>query len=109
MKISRATITLIEVPLIEPFVASYASYPSMPRIILADETDDGMVGCGESVPDGHITGETPTGTVEALRTELIPAVLGLAPRDITAVHQRLGAALKGCGAAKAAVDIACWD
>ncbi|MFK0040524.1 mandelate racemase/muconate lactonizing enzyme family protein [Paenarthrobacter sp. NPDC090517] len=109
MKLSRATVTLIDLPLIEPFVVSYASYPSMPSIILTLETDDGLIGYGESVPDGHITGETPTGTVEALRTELLPAVLGLDPRDITAIHQRLDAALKGCGAAKAAVDIACWD
>jgi L-alanine-DL-glutamate epimerase-like enolase superfamily enzyme len=109
VKISRATITLIDLPLLEPFVVSYDSYASMPSIILALETDDGLTGYGESVPDGHITGETPTGTVEALRTELIPAVLGLDPRDITAVHQHLNKALKGCGAAKAAVDIACWD
>ncbi|VXB50620.1 N-succinyl-L-Arg/Lys racemase [Arthrobacter sp. 9V] len=109
MKLTRATITLIDLPLTEPFVVSYASYPSMPSIILTLETDDGLMGFGESVPDGHITGETPTGSVEALRTELLPAVLGLDPRDITAIHQRLDAALKGCGAAKAAVDIACWD
>ncbi|MCZ9880468.1 mandelate racemase/muconate lactonizing enzyme family protein [Arthrobacter sp. B2a2-09] len=109
MKISRATITLIDVPLLEPFVVSYASYASMPSVILTLETDDGLVGYGESVPDGHITGETPTGAVEALKTELLPAVLGLDPRDITAIHQRLNAALKGCGAAKAAIDIACWD
>ena len=109
MKISRATITLIDVPLLEPFVVSYATYDSMPSIILALETDDGTIGYGESVPDGHITGETPGGVVEALKTELIPAVLGLDPRDITAVHQQLNRVLKGCGAAKAAVDIACWD
>lgn len=109
MKISRATITLIDVPLLEPFVVAYATYNTMPSVILTLETDDGLVGYGESVPDGHITGETPTGVVEALRTELIPAVLDLDPRDITAVHQQLNGALKGCGAAKAAVDIACWD
>ncbi|MET3920955.1 dipeptide epimerase [Arthrobacter sp. UYEF20] len=109
MKISRATVTLIDVPLLEPFVVAYASYASMPSVILTLETDDGETGYGESVPDGHITGETPTGTVEALKTELLPAVMGLDPRDITAVHQRLNQVLKGCGAAKAAVDIACWD
>ncbi|MGN7150843.1 mandelate racemase/muconate lactonizing enzyme family protein [Arthrobacter sp. SAFR-179] len=109
MKISHATITLVDLPLLEPFVVSYDSYASMPSVILTLETDDGLTGYGESVPDGHITGETPAGTVEALRTELVPAVLGLDPRDITAVHQHLNKALKGCGAAKAAVDIACWD
>ncbi|MDQ0823146.1 L-alanine-DL-glutamate epimerase-like enolase superfamily enzyme [Arthrobacter sp. V1I7] len=57
MKISRATITLIDVPLLEPFVVSYATYDSMPSIILTLETDDGTIGYGESVPDGHITGE----------------------------------------------------
>ncbi|WP_159701700.1 mandelate racemase/muconate lactonizing enzyme family protein [Arthrobacter sp. 18067] len=109
MKISRATISLIDLPLLEPFVVSYASYMSMPSVMLTLETDGGLVGYGESVPDGHITGETPTGVVEALKTELVPAVLGMDPQDITAIHQRLNTVLKGCGAAKAAIDIACWD
>lgn len=109
MRISRATITLLDVPLLEPFVVAYASYASMPSIILTLETDDGIVGYGESVPDAHITGETPIGTLEALKSELVPAVTGMDPRDITAVHRRLNQALKGCGAAKAAIDIACWD
>lgn len=109
MKISRATITLIDVPLLEPFVVSYATYDSMPSIILTLETDDGVIGYGESVPDGHITGETPAGVAVALETELVPAVMGMDPRDITAIHQQLNHTLKGCGAAKAAIDIACWD
>ncbi|MFJ3958490.1 mandelate racemase/muconate lactonizing enzyme family protein [Arthrobacter sp. NPDC090010] len=109
MKITKASITLIEVPLKEPFVVSYDTYHTMPSIVLQLETDDGLVGYGESVPDAHVTGETPGGAVAALRHELLPAVLGLDPRDITAVHQRMDAALKANGSAKAAVDIACWD
>ncbi|WP_144628780.1 mandelate racemase/muconate lactonizing enzyme family protein [Arthrobacter woluwensis] len=109
MKITKASISLLEVPLKEPFVVSYDTYATMPSIVLTLETDDGLVGFGESVPDAHVTGETPGGAVEALRTLLLPAVLGLDPRDITAIHQRMDAALKGNGSAKAAVDIACWD
>ncbi|GAA4361879.1 mandelate racemase/muconate lactonizing enzyme family protein [Paeniglutamicibacter cryotolerans] len=109
MKISRVIITLIDVPLLEPFVVSYATYDSMPSVILTLETDDGAIGYGESVPDAHITGETPAGVALALETELIPAILGMDPRDITAIHQQLDRTLRGCGAAKAAVDIACWD
>ncbi|MBO1266655.1 mandelate racemase/muconate lactonizing enzyme family protein [Arthrobacter cavernae] len=109
MKITQATLTLIDVPLREPFVVAYDSYASMPSIILALRTDDGLVGYGESVPDAHVTGETPTGALEALKTELLPAVVGMDPRDITAIHQQLNLRMKGNGAAKAAVDIACWD
>ncbi|WP_120521484.1 mandelate racemase/muconate lactonizing enzyme family protein [Arthrobacter celericrescens] len=109
MKITKATITRIDVPLKEPFVVAYDTYSTMPSIVLALETDDGLVGYGESVPDAHVTGETPGGAVEALRSELLPAVVGLDPFDITAVHQRMDAAMKNNGSAKAAVDIACWD
>ncbi|MCO1338938.1 dipeptide epimerase [Kocuria polaris] len=109
MKITGAKIALIELPLHEPFVVAYDTYDTMPSVILRLETDTGLIGYGESVPDGHITGETQRGVLETLAAELVPAVIGMDPRDITAIHQKLDRILKGCGAAKAAVDIACWD
>ena len=82
--------------LLEPFVVSYATYDSMPSIILTLETDDGSIGYGESVPDEtHHRRNPHRDVVEALKTELFPAILGLDPRDITAVHQQLNRALQG--------------
>ena len=63
--------------MLEPFVAFYATYDSMPSIILTLETDGGAIGYGESVVDGHIIGKTTGEVVEALKAERIPAVTGL--------------------------------
>ncbi|RNF39989.1 mandelate racemase/muconate lactonizing enzyme family protein [Planococcus salinus] len=109
MKITKATIYAVEFPLKEPFIISYATYPSMPAIILKLETDTGLIGYGEAVPDEHVTGEQVNGTFELLKTVLIPTVIGQNPFNIEHIHYLMNEALANNPAAKAAVDIACYD
>lgn len=109
MRIVSAEIRVIEVPLKVPFIVSYARYDVMPSIILTLTTDTGIVGYGESVPDEHVTGETVESVVAALRDQLLPALRDTDPSNLLQVHERMDGALLGNGAAKAAVDIACWD
>ena len=82
MKIVKATIYEVRFPLHEPFIISYATYPDMPSIILKLETDTGLIGYGEAVPDEHVTGEYFSGTYEILKELLIPQVIGESPFDI---------------------------
>lgn len=56
MKITSVHIHAITLPLVRPFIVAYASYNEMPSIIVKVETDQGLVGYGESVPDQHVTG-----------------------------------------------------
>ncbi|QBE49707.1 mandelate racemase/muconate lactonizing enzyme family protein [Leucobacter triazinivorans] len=109
MRIVSADIRVIEVPLKVPFIVSYARYDVMPSVILRLRTDTGLVGYGEAVPDEHVTGENVDGVVAALATHLLPALRDTDPRNLNLVHERMGAALVANGAAKAAVDIACYD
>lgn len=81
----------------------------MPSIILELETDTGLVGYGEAVPDEHVTGEYFISVYEMLKALLVPQILGENPMDIEKIHAKMDAVLAGNPAAKAAVDIACYD
>ncbi|WP_226376864.1 enolase-like domain-containing protein [Oceanobacillus halotolerans] len=109
MKITKVEIYQVAFPLKEPFVISYASFDKMLAIIIKVYTDDGFIGYGESVPDEHVTGESIYSVFAALKYQLIPAIIGEDPRNIYQIHKRMNRALVGNGAAKAAIDIACYD
>lgn len=109
MKIVKAEIYRVEFPLKEPFIISYATYPNMPAVIVKLETDTGIFGYGEAVPDEHVTGEQVSGTYEILKNVLVPEILGQNPFDIEGIHHLMNAAIARNPAAKAAIDIACYD
>ncbi|MGK7376449.1 mandelate racemase/muconate lactonizing enzyme family protein [Planococcus sp. 1R117A] len=109
MKIIKAQIYAVEFPLKEPFIISYATYPNMPAVIVKLETDAGIIGYGEAVPDEHVTGEQVTGTYEILKNVLVPQIINQNPFDIEHIHYLMDAAIARNPAAKAAIDIACYD
>lgn len=109
MKIVKAEIHAVEFPLKEPFIISYATYPHMAAVIVKLVTDTGLTGYGEAVPDEHVTGEQVDGTYEILKNVLAPQIIGQSPFDIEAIHHRMNSAIARNPAAKAAIDIACYD
>ncbi len=109
MKIASVGIYAIRLPLIRPFIVSYHAYRDMPTILVKVETDDGQIGYGEATPDEHVTGETWESTFAVLQYKLAPAVIGESPFQIERIHEKMSAAVYGCPAAKAAIDIACYD
>lgn len=109
MKIKKFEIFSIELPLIEPFIVSYDTYPTMPSIIVKLTTECGLVGWGESVPDEHVTGETLEGTFAVLEHRFVPKLIGQNPMEIEKLHTLLDSLVKDAPAAKAAIDIACHD
>ena len=109
MKIKQLEIFAIDLPLIEPFIVSYDTYPSMPSIIVKLTTACGLVGWGESVPDDHVTGETLEGTYAVLKHRLAPKLIGQNPMEFEKIHELMDQLVKNAPAAKAAIDIACFD
>lgn len=109
MKIKQVEIFAIDLPLIEPFIVSYDTYPSMPSIIVKITTACGLVGWGESVPDDHVTGETFEGTYAVLKHRLGPKLIGQNPMEFEKIHELMDSLVKNAPAAKAAIDIACFD
>lgn len=109
MKITKLDIFAIRLPLITPFVVSYDTYADMPSIIVKITTDEGVVGYGEAVADDHVTGESWESTFALLKNSLGPAVIGLNPMHMERLHSKMDAIVYQAPAAKAAIDIACYD
>ncbi|GLC88088.1 mandelate racemase/muconate lactonizing enzyme family protein [Lysinibacillus piscis] len=109
MKIQQIEIFAIHLPLIEPFIISYATYDTMPSIILKVTTDTGIIGYGEAVPDEHVTGESWDSTYALLKNQLAPAMIGENPMAFETLHDKMNKIVKDAPAAKAAIDIACFD
>ena len=108
MRISSIEIIPIRLPLQEPFIISYGTFPDVPTVLVRLKTDDGLVGWGEGTPDAFVTGETFGGVVETLR-EIAPALLGRDPRDRTGAMRAVEARITGAPTARAALDIALHD
>ncbi|KON86206.1 mandelate racemase [Sporosarcina globispora] len=109
MKIVKAEIFGIHLPLKEPFIISYATYDYMPSIIVRLETDNGLLGYGEAVPDEHVTGESFHSTFSLLKHTLLPAIIGFSPLKMESLHQMMNELISFNPSAKAAIDIACYD
>ncbi|WIY61659.1 mandelate racemase/muconate lactonizing enzyme family protein [Bacillus arachidis] len=109
MKITAIHIYAIRLPLRNPFVISYGSYPDMPSIIVKLETDEGIIGYGEGVADDHVTGESWESTFHVLKHTLAPALIGKNPMNIEKIHDIMSQTIYGVPTAKAAIDIACFD
>ncbi|QFF97470.1 dipeptide epimerase [Psychrobacillus glaciei] len=109
MKIKEIEIYAIRLPLVEPFIISYHTYEDMPSIIVKLTTEDGLVGYGEAVADEHVTGETWESTYALLQNTLAPLLIGKNPMEFERLHEMMDKSVYQAPAAKAAIDIACYD
>lgn len=78
------------------------------RIYTKVITDSGIYGLGEAAPAPLVTGET-LDTVVAAIEFMKPFLIGMDPTDIAAIHEKMDKTLLFNPAAKAAVDVACYD
>ncbi len=109
MIISTVEVIPVRLPLREPFVVAYATYPDTLSVLVRIRTRDGLEGWGEATPDPNVTGETWSGVAQILRHDLAPALIGRDARDREAALLALDARVEGAPAAKAALDIALHD
>jgi L-alanine-DL-glutamate epimerase-like enolase superfamily enzyme len=109
MIVSSVEVIPVRLPLREPFVVAYATYPDTLSVLVRVRTRDGAEGWGEATPDPNVTGETWGGTAATLRRDLAPALIGRDARDREAALHALDARVEGVPAAKAALDIALHD
>jgi L-alanine-DL-glutamate epimerase-like enolase superfamily enzyme len=111
MKITRIFVHRVELPLHE---VSYKwsggkSVSVFDSTIVGVETDQGLVGYGEVCPLGPFYLPAYAEGVRSGLRELGPHLLGLDPRELARLNQRMDAALKGHPYVKSGIDIACWD
>jgi L-alanine-DL-glutamate epimerase-like enolase superfamily enzyme len=109
LPIAAIDLWAVRLPLHEPFVIAYGTQYDIPTVIVRIATADGHVGWGEGTPDQIVTGETWGGTVETLRRDLLPYVIGRDARDRAGVMHAMEALVGHAPTAKAAIDIALHD
>ncbi len=109
MIIESVDIIPVRLPLREPFVVAYASYPDTLSVLVRICTHDGHEGWGEATPDPNVTGETWGGVAETIRRDLAPALIGRDARHREATLRALDARVEGAPSARAALDIALHD
>ena len=82
---------------------------SIPSTVVRICTDEGHEGWGEVCPLGPLyLASHGAGARVAIR-EIAPALIGIDPCNLGAIHQAMDGALRGHSYAKSALDIACWD
>lgn len=92
----------------EPMKVAFATITDMEVCIVKILTDEGITGLGESAPLSFVTGDS-LDTVMAVGKDLREVLIGTDPRAIAAVHRKMDELYQGNGAAKAGIDIACYD
>lgn len=109
MNIKKVEVFGIRLGLKRPFIVSYDRYDDMPTILTRIETENGVVGWGETVPDQHVTSETWESTYQVIVNELAPLVIGQNPFNINVIHDLMDQKIYQAPSAKAAIDIALYD
>jgi L-alanine-DL-glutamate epimerase-like enolase superfamily enzyme len=77
--------------------------------IVQVETDTGLAGHGEVCPLGPFYLPAYAAGVRSGLAELAPHLIGLDPRQLAVLNERMDRALKGHPYVKSGIDIACWD
>jgi L-alanine-DL-glutamate epimerase-like enolase superfamily enzyme len=111
MRITGISIYQVDLPLHE---GSYRwsggkSVEVFDSTIVRVETDEGLVGYGETCPLGPFYLPAYAAGARAGIAELAPALLGEDPLQPAVLQRRMEALLKGHPYVKSAIDIACWD
>jgi len=77
--------------------------------IVRVQTTEGITGYGEVCPLGPAYMDAFAGGVPVGVAELGPAVIGMDPRQLNLLNERMDLALGGHAYVKSPIDIACWD
>lgn len=111
MKITKIRIDCLSVPLRHPYrlCREYGVLPATTPVIVSVFTDEGITGYGECNPWPRFTGDSAEICALTLEKHIAPAVIGLDPTNINAIHRAMDEAIRGQHLTKAAVDIACHD
>lgn len=77
MKIDSACIYALNIPFVERFRHSLSDRDHSDSIVVRVATESGTSGFGEGVPRPYVTGETREASIEHIRNELLPRILGV--------------------------------
>ena len=109
MKITGFELGKLRVPLKTPFKTALRTVDYMEDVVIVLETDSGQRGYGSAPATAVITGETHGSIIEAIRTVIVPAILGEDIRNLNHIVELIQNSMFKNFSAKAAVEIAVYD
>lgn len=113
MRIARAELLELALPLVEPFIISGGAITERRSLIVVLHDDDGHVGYGESPPFDlpFYSEETLTGARDLIERVLLPRIVGrtLEGPAPEAVDAALRENVRGNWFARAGIETAAWD
>ncbi len=109
MKITGVEAIPIKIPLKKPFAIAVGTITSTNHVLIRMTDDQGRVGWGESITFHPVYGYDQRALFQVAHDHLIPAVIGLDPRDMAELHRRMDLAMPHNLMAKTGIDIAAYD
>ncbi|MBI1386380.1 MAG: mandelate racemase [Rhizobiales bacterium] len=110
MKITRISLYQVDLPMTEgSYSWSTQSFSAFDSTVVRVETDEGIIGYGETCPLGpSYLPAYPEGARVGL-AKIAPDMIGQDPTAIERINDRMDLLLKGHPYVKSALDMACWD
>ncbi|MFR9803605.1 mandelate racemase/muconate lactonizing enzyme family protein [Pseudonocardia sp. RS010] len=108
MKIAHVEAIPFAIPYRKPLRFASGEVHTAEHVLVRVHTDDGVVGVAEAPPRPFTYGETQQSIVAVIDRIFAPEVVGLSLLEREVMHARLERTV-GNPAAKAALDMACWD
>ena len=109
MKITNVKAQAVLVPRKTRLTTSYGARDDAATVVVQIETDEGLVGIGQTAVDAPFYGETAEGILANTRAHLAPAVIGESPLNIEWLNRKLRQALPHHWSSHAGVELALWD
>ncbi len=109
MKIESLKFGKLRVPLKAQFKTALRTVDHIEDVVIILETDTGLRGYGSAPATAVITGETHGSIIEAIRTMIMPRILGQDIRDLNRIVELIKHSIFRNFSAKAAVEIAVYD
>ncbi|HEV8265889.1 MAG TPA: o-succinylbenzoate synthase [Gemmatimonadales bacterium] len=111
MRIARADLYELALPLVEPFVISGGSIEERRSLIVVLHDEAGHVGYGESPPFQlpFYSEETLAGAHDLIQRVLLPSIVGREFESPEAVDAAVRVGIRGNWFARAGVETAAWD
>jgi muconate/chloromuconate cycloisomerase len=111
MQIAQIEASIVQAEVTKPYVSALEKkgMTEVHCVVLRMTTDDGLCGLGETDPHPGFAAESPETVMQVIRRYLGPAVLGMDPGNLVALHTKMDSVVSGSPFAKAPIDIAAYD
>ena len=109
MRIVRAELAMLRIPLRTPFRTALRTVERVEDVVLRLHADDGRIGHGSAPATPQITGDTHASIIADLRERLLPLLVGCELAELPGLLASLQAQAATGVSARAAADVALHD